>query len=158
MLTMAESLIKLSALLCLLPFAACGSDRMTRVDGALVPEIERWMQDCRQNLPAYRCTTSNIDEIILVDELGGNTIGQCEVSGEWKGVHYEETRVIRIERGVVLGSFEMRALILHEMFHCQYDVYEHTEKGLMAPRSLPEWQLKARWVELITEAYELIKK
>jgi hypothetical protein len=158
MLTMAEFLIKLSALLCLIPFTACGSDRMTRVDGALVPEIDRWMQDCRQNLPAYRCTTSKIDEIILVDELGGNTIGQCEVSGEWKGVHYEETRTILIERGVALGSFEMRALILHEVMHCQFDVFNHTEKGLMAPKSLPEWELKARWPELITEAYELVKK
>ena len=158
MLTMAEFLIKLSTLLCLLPFTACGSDRMTRVDGALVPEIDRWMQDCRQNLPAYRCTTSKIDEIILVDELGGDRIGECEVSSGWEGAHYVETRVIRIERGVALGSYTMRALILHELMHCAFDIYNHTEKGLMAPRSLHEWELKARWPELITEAYELVKK
>ena len=152
-----ELLIKLSTLFCLIPFTACGSDRMTRVDGALVPEIDRWMQDCRQNLPAYRCTTSKIDEIVLVDELGGNTIGQCEVMSEWKGVHYEETRVILIDRNVALGSYTMRALIAHELFHCAFNVYEHTESGLMAPRSLFEWELKARWPELITEAYQLVK-
>ena len=158
MLTITESLIKLSALLCLTPFTACGSDRMTRVDGVLVPEIERWMQDCRQNLPAYRCTTGRVDEIILVDELEGDRIGECEVSSGWEGVHYVETRVIRIERGVALGSYTMRALILHELMHCEFNVYEHTEKGLMAPRMLHEWGLKSRWVELITEAYELVKK
>jgi len=153
-----ELLIKLSTLLCLLPFTACGSDRMTRVDGALVPEIDRWQQDCRQNLSAYRCTTSKIDEIVLVDELEGDRIGECEVSSGWEGVHYVETRVIRIERGVALGSYTMRALIAHELFHCQFNIHNHTEKGLMAPRSLHEWELKARWPELITEAYELVKK
>ena len=158
MITMAEFLIKLSALLCLIPFTACGSDKVTHVDGALVPEIDRWMQDCRQNLPAYRCTTGRVDEIVLVDGLSGDRIGECEVVSEWSGLDYTETRVIRIDRNVALGSYTMRALIAHELFHCEFNVYEHTEKGLMAPRSLFEWELKARWPELITEAYTLVKK
>ena len=152
-----ELLIKLSTLLCLLPFTACGSDRMTRVDGALVPEIDRWAQDCRQNLPAYRCTTSKIDEIVLVDELEGDRIGECEVTWEWDDVRYTQYRKISILRRIKLGSYYMRALMLHEVLHCQFDVREHTESGLMAPRMLPEWRLKARWPELITEAYELVK-
>jgi len=149
---------RLISLLCLIPFTACGSDRMTRVDGALVPEIDRWMVDCRQNLPAYRCNTSKVDEIVLVDGLSGERIGECEVISEWSGLTYTETRTIRIDRNVALGSYSMRALIAHEMFHCQFNVYEHTDSGLMAARSLFEWELKVRWPELITEAYELVKK
>lgn len=151
-------LTKLGVLLTLLPVPACGSDRVTYVDGALVPEIDRWAQDCRQNLPSYRCTTSKIDEIVLVDEFENDTIGQCEISWEWSNTGYTQHRKITILKGVKLGSYYMRALIAHEMFHCQFDIREHTEKGIMATRAKPEWEVKAKWVKLITEAYELVKK
>lgn len=137
---------------------SCGdAEPEARIDPRLVPHVSRWIRECKEvigDAGESRCHVRDLDAVRVAEKIGDDeTIGQCHIG--YRGVvPYKE---VIIKESAINNSYSMRALMHHEMIHCVFEFYTHTDEGIMRPYMLPEKTLRNNWAELLRKAYALVE-
>ena len=150
-----KSLILLFIWACIIP--GCGTmdePVRTQVDPALQPLVTEWEEQCHLHLRSRDCNTNGIEKIALIDTFDEEeTVGQCRV----RFTNFRAVRTVYIKSDIPLDTYTAKAVMLHEMLHCRFNI-EHSDSGIMAAEILyGELTLESRWYELVEQAYKLVK-